>query len=80
MLLRADVGKNHGGKKKHGRRSGGQLAEQTTRTGGSENGASATTEDYTHALLAGLQQDENDKGDTGNDMYGYHQGVQENTS
>jgi hypothetical protein len=27
-----------------------------------------------------LQQDEDDKGDTGNDMYGDHQGVQENTS
>jgi hypothetical protein len=80
VLLRADVRKNHGGQKKHGRRSGSQLAEQIAGTGGSENGAAATAEDYPHALLAGLQQDENDKGDTGNDMYGYHQGVQKNTS
>lgn len=80
MLLRAHIRENHGGQKKHGRRSGSQFAEQITGTGGSENRSAATTEDYSHALFAGLQQDENDKGDTGNDMYGYHQGVQKNTS
>lgn len=80
MLLRADIRENHGGKEKNRRRSGGQFAEQAARAGGTEDGSAATAEDYPHPFLAGLQQDENDKGDTGNDMYGDHQGVQENTS
>jgi hypothetical protein len=80
VLLRADVRENDGGEEKHGRRSGSQLAEQIAGAGGTENGTSATTEDYPHALFAGLQQYEDDKGDTGNYMYGNHQGVQKNTS
>ena len=80
MLLGADVGEDHGGEEKHGRSARGQLAEQVARARGAEHRTSATAENDAHAFLAGLQQDQDDEGDTGNDVNGDHQCVQGNTS